>query len=257
MAELESVTHAIAAVDGRSPAVIDAHVVRLRAAGLVGTKAATPRDAANIMIGINAGVAIDGIAETTATFRSLTPRLVSTLDSERFVPDSVNDAHDLGEVIEALIADAPALERSFREFVAAQMAEDPAAVLGSVGILDLGKCIALHVQLHSGGPHRTAGALRVDTFMARLDPFRRRKAVREKLFEMAFVPLPHGDTDELGIDREVSVVLGLRTFLAVHEALFGARDRNQTSERHVPRYDQPRSVQNVVALATRRNIDGA
>lgn len=257
MAELEFLTHAIAAVDGRPPAVIDAHVTRLRSAGLVGSRASTPRDAANILICVNSGAVVDRAAETTAAFRGLMPRVVSSLESEAFVPDGVNDARDLGEAIEALIVDAPALEQSFREFAATQMAEDPAAVFGSVGIRDLNRCIALQVQLHSGGPHRTAGAIRVDTFMARVDAFRRRRAVREKLFEMAFVPLPHGDMDEPSTDREVSVVLGLKTFLAVHEALFGARDRDPTSQRHNPRYDQPRSVHNVVALATRRNIDGA
>jgi hypothetical protein len=216
MRNLDDLAGAIAEIDGRESSEIASLIRRLRDVGCIGAGEPCARDAANAIIAINGAIRAADMAAALTEFRGLEGRLLTGLESEAHMPDQVIDARNFGEAVEGLIRMAPAIEESFRKFVDEAMATDPAALIAAVG-LRVGGAISLQVQFHTS-PYRAA-AVRVEALLAQPDPFGRRRPKRETLFETVYAPSHIGRVEDGQFDRRVSVILGLRTFTALHTAV--------------------------------------
>ena len=146
---------------------------------------------------------------------SLAPSLVTAADSERYLPDALIEARNFGEAIEALIEHAPTVEELLATFVGQTMIPNPSSPIDRFAA-PMTAAVPLSVQIHTG-PYR-AGVLRVEALQA-CRSHGRRENRRTVLHETVFLPPANVEFDAGEFDRRVSVVLSLRTFLALHDQL--------------------------------------
>jgi hypothetical protein len=212
---LEELTEILARVDGRERQIVEAYLVRLRAARIIGTREAFgPMDMACALIGLNAAHRAAEAPDAVRTFRGLRARLMTGIDSERYLPDQVIEARDFAETLAAIIETAPEIERAFETIIFETLANDPGASLGAGGAR---VAMLLTAQIHTGT--YPAAAIRVETNLARKWGYGRKQRALEGVFELVFV----GDDAVTRLDeqipkRRLSVALQLPVFLALHEA---------------------------------------
>lgn len=212
---LDQLTDILARVDGRERQIIEAYLVRLRAARIIGTRGDLDTlDLACALIGLNAAHRAAEAPAAVQTFRSLRARLITGIESEKYLPDQVIEARDFAEALAAMIETAPEIERAFETIIFETLANDAGASLGLGGA---GAAMRLTAQIHTG-PY-PAAAIRVDTNLNRRWGYGRQQRALEGVHETMFV----GDDAVSRLDgqvpeRRVSVALHLPVFLALHEA---------------------------------------
>jgi hypothetical protein len=216
MRTLSKLINALAAVDDRDPESLEFALQGLIANGIIGKGEMSAQDAANAVIGLNCARRAADTPATVAAFRALKPRLISGGDSERYLPDAVLDASDFGETLDALVLAAPQVQETLRTFIGQAMFETPATVSDHLAPR-IYPTVTLQVQFHTG-PY-FAAALRVEAMRTCRAPYGRRETKRTVLHETIFTPWVGEHVDNGESDRRVSVVLGVKTFLALNVAL--------------------------------------
>ena len=123
---LEELTNILARIDGRERQIIEAYLVRLRAARMIGRSGELgAMDMACALIGLNAAHRAAEAPEAVETFRNLGARLISGVDSEKYLPDRFFEARDFAETLARIIEVAPEIERGFETIIFETLATDP------------------------------------------------------------------------------------------------------------------------------------
>lgn len=215
---LEELTNILARIDGRERQIIEAYLVRLRAARMIGRSGELgAMDMACALIGLNAAHRAAEAPEAVETFRNLGARLISGVDSEKYLPDRFFEARDFAETLARIIEVAPEIERGFETIIFETLATDPSTSLGIGGAR---AAMVLSAQIHMGA--YPAGAIRVDTNLSRNWAYGRKQRARETVFETIFVK----DDAPSRLDHQLpkrclSISLQLPVFLAMHDMCCG------------------------------------
>lgn len=218
MRTLSKLIDALAAVDDRDLQDLRLVLQGMKSQGIVGAGEMSARDAANAIIGLNCARRAADTPATVAVFRALKPRLMNGIESERYLPDAVLDAADFGETLDALVQTAPQVHEMLGTFIGQALFETPAAVSDHLSPR-IQPTVTLQVQFHTG-PY-FAAAIRVEAIRTCRAPYGRRETKRTVLHETIFTPWVGEHVDNGESDRRVSVVLGVKTFLALNVALTG------------------------------------
>ncbi len=150
-------------VGGRELQLLKAHLVRLRAARVIGPHDGfSVADMASALIGSNEARRAAASPVTIRIFRNLHARLITGIESDWRLTDQVGETREFGEALAAILETAPVIEAAFRTIIFETLASAPGSSLGLGGA---GATMRLTAQIHTG-PY-PAGAIRVDTNLNR------------------------------------------------------------------------------------------